>query len=180
MGCVCNMCAELLYSLSLELGLRVTEELARLPISRVQRWARKKVLAQIERSLNTGKTEFILLENVGQYSQTQITIHIWSSYPLKLSTQKVIGNFGLGEFETKLEWDIKEESICKHMVNDVKPNDNAWAFIVKIPTETLKKHVSSYWHLDFVAHFQKEYCKTFKDIKLKFRQSDVNRIGENN
>lgn len=174
------MCAEILYSLSLELGLRVTEKLIRLPISRVQRWARKKILAQIERSLNIGKAEFILLEKVGQYSQTQITVHIWSSYPLKLNTQRMIGNLKLEEFETELNWDIKGKEIYRHIVNDIKPDDNAWAFIVKIPTETLRKHVSSCWHLDFVANFQKDFYKTFKDIKLKFRQSDVNRLGENN
>jgi hypothetical protein len=174
------MCAEILYSLSLKLGLRVTEEVLRLPISRVQRWARKKIIAQIERSLNIGKTEFILLENIDQYSQTEIIVHIWSSYPLKLNTQKVIGNFGLGEFETKLDWDIKEKDFDKHKITDIEPNHNGWIFVLKIPTETLRKHVSSYWHLDFVAHFQKDFCKTFKDIKLKFRQSDVNRLGENN
>jgi len=174
------MCTELLYSLSLELGLRVTEELAKLPINRVQRWARKKILAQIERSLKIGKTEFILLEKVGQYSQTQIAVHIWSSYPLKLNTQRIIGKLELEEFEEKLDWDIKGKSIYKHTVNDIEPNDNPWIFIVKIPTETLRKYASSYWHLDFVAHFQKEFCKTFKDIKLRFRQSDVNRLGEPN
>lgn len=174
------MCAEILYSLSLKLGLRVTEELVRLPIGYVQRWARKRILAQIERSLNIDKTEFILLEKAGQYSQTQIIIHIWSSYPLILNTQRIIGKLELGEYEEKLDWDIKGKSICKHTINDIKPNDNAWAFIVKIPTETLRKHVSSYWHLDFVAHFQKEFYKIFKDIKLKFRQSDSNRLEENN
>jgi len=159
--------------------LRVTEELTRLPINRVQRWARKKILAQIERSLNIGKTEFILLENVGQYSQTEITVHIWSSYPLKLNTQKVIGNFGLGEFEMKLDWDIKGKDFDKHKITDIEPNHNTWIFILKIPTETLKKHVKANWKLDFVTYFQKEFYKAFKDDKLKFRQSDVNRLEEN-
>jgi hypothetical protein len=174
------MCAEYLSSVLLEMELRVIEELARIPIGRVQRWVRKKVVAKIEHSLNIGNTEFILLENVGQYSQTQIIVHIWSSYPLKLNTQRIIGNLKLEEFETELNWDIKGKDIYKHTVNDIKPNDNALAFIVKIPTDTLRTHLSSYWHLDFVAYFQKEFCKTFKDIKLKFRQSDVNRLAENN
>jgi len=174
------MCAEILSSLLLELELRVTEELARMPINYVRKWARQKVLVQIERSLNIGKTEFILLEKVGQWSQTQITVHIWSSYPLKLSIERIIGNLKLEEFETELNWDTKGKDIYKHIVNDIKPNDNAWAFIAKIPTETLKKHVSAYWHLDIVAYFQKEYRKTFKDITLKFRESDVNRLDENN
>ena len=174
------MCAEILYPQLLKLGLRVTEELAGIPISYIQKWTRKRVLAQIERSLNMGKIEFILLENVDQLSQTQITVHIWSSYPLKLSTQKVIGNFGLGEFEKKLDWDIKGKDFCKHIITDIKPNDNPWIFVLKIPTETLRKHVKSNWKLNFVAYFQKEFCKTFKDVKLTFRQSDIHRLEENN
>jgi len=174
------MCAEILYSLSLKLGLRVTEELARLPISRVQRWAKKKILAQIERSLSIVKTQFILLEKVGQYSQTQITIYIWSSYPLKLETERIIGNLKLEEFETELNWDIKGKDIYNHIVNDIKPNDNAWAFIVRINTETLRKYVKSNWKLNFVANFQKGFRKTFKDVKLTFRESDIHRLEENN
>lgn len=180
---MCNMCAELLHSLLLELELRVTETLVRIPIGHIQRWARKKVLAQIQRSLSIGKSEFILLENTGQWSQTQITIHIWSSYSLKLSTERVIGNLRLEEFETELNWDIKGKDIeyaHKHTITDIKPNDNAWIFFVNIPTETLRKHTLSHWHLNFVAYFQKEYHKAFNDDKLKFRESDIHRLEENN
>ena len=174
------MCGEYLSSVLLEMELRVIEKLAKIPIGRVQRWVRKKVVAKIESGLNIASSEFILEEKVGQWSQTQITVHIWSSLPLKLNTESVLGNFRLEEFETELNWDRKGKDIYKHIITDIKPNNNVWAFVVRIPTETLRKHVSSYWHLDFVAYFQKEFCKTFKDIKLKFRQSDVNRLRENN
>ena len=171
------MCAELLYSLSLELGLRVTETLMRIPIGRVQRWARKKVLAQIERSLNIGESKFILLGKIGQSAQTEITVRIFSSYPLKLHTEKVIGTLKIAEFETELNWDVKGKSIYKHMIADIEPNRNAWIFVVNIPIETLKTNVSSNWHLKFVAYFQKEYHKTFEG-NIKFRKSDEKKLEE--
>lgn len=174
------MCGEYLSSVLLEMELRVIEELARIPIGRVQRWVRKKVVAKIESGLSIASSEFILEEKVGGWSQTQITIHILSSYSLKLSTESVLGNFRLKEFETELNWDRRGKGIYKHVITDIKPNDNAWLFVVKIPTETLRKYASSHAYLNLVAYFQKEFCKAFKDVKLKFRESDLNRLGEPN
>jgi hypothetical protein len=157
----------------------VFDKLAKYGIGWASKKARDWTNKQLEYRLKIiDKPEAILqnLNETGAY--LWITVHVWSSMPLKLKLEKVMGAIETEGYEAKIDWDRTVEKISHHKIQNIEIGKNSWAFSVCVPIQVLKKRVSKSWCLTFVAVFENKAARTFTDIKFKIRDSDIKRIQE--
>lgn len=146
-------------------------------------WIRKKINNWENKRLQSGlyimdKPEVIVDGLLDKNPHLMITLVFWSSVPSILHPNRIIGSIEAKGFESEIRWDEKGEIIYEHSISDIKPNKNSWLFHVPTSMNILKNNVSSFWNINFIVVFQHDLSKAFQNIKIKIRDSDVQRINE--
>ena len=155
----------------------VFDKLAKYGIGWFSKKARDWTNKQLEVRLKITEDPEALLQDLNDVGvNLWVTVHVWSSMPLRLKIEKLFGEIATEGYDTKIYWDRMVEEISRHKLKEIEIGENVLAFSVCVPLEVLEKRFSKNWYLNFVSLFENKTSRAFTGMVFKIRDSDAKRI----
>ena len=121
----------------------VFDKLAKYGIGWFSKKARDWTNKQLEVRLKITEDPEALLQDLNDVGvNLWVTVHVWSSMPLRLKIEKLFGEIATEGYDTKIYWDRMVEEISRHKLKEIEIGENVLAFSVCVPLEVLEKRFS--------------------------------------